>query len=70
MPSNAEREQNGMPMHAWERTLNTTMKSIAAAAILTAATPAFAGGVTVAEEGDSKLKLEALLFLNTYSQKA
>lgn len=31
---------------------------------------AHAGGVTVAEEGDSKLKLEALMYLNTYSQKA
>ena len=59
-----------MPMHVWERTLNTTIKSIAAAAIMTVATPAFAGGVTVAEEGDSKLKIEALLFLNTYNQKA
>ncbi|NWF36864.1 hypothetical protein F3F93_08950 [Mariprofundus sp. KV] len=46
------------------------MKSIATAAIMTVATPAFAGGVTVAEEGDSKLKIEALLFLNTYNQKA
>ncbi|NWF38045.1 hypothetical protein F3F96_02675 [Mariprofundus sp. NF] len=50
--------------------MKTTMKSIATAAIMAVATPAFAGGVTVAEEGDSKLKLEALLFLNTYSQKA
>jgi len=56
-------------MHAREITLNTTIKSIATAAILAAATPAFAGGVTVAEEGNSKLKLEALMFLNTYHQK-
>jgi len=31
---------------------------------------AVAGGVTVAEEGTSKLKLEALLFLNSYAQQA
>jgi len=45
-------------------------KTIATAAMLAFATPAFAGGVTVAEEGESKLKLEALLFLNTYAQQA
>jgi len=45
------------------------MIAIAAATVLTAST-AYAGGVTVAEEGESKLKLEALMYLNTYSEKA
>jgi len=53
-----------------ENKLKKTIKSIVAAAMFAAATPAFAGGVTVAEEGESKLKLEALMFLNTYHQKA
>lgn len=37
---------------------------------LFAATQAHAGGITVAEQGESKLQLEALMFLNTYAQKA
>lgn len=46
------------------------MKRIAIAMAVSAllATPAFAGGVTVYEDGDSKLKLEALFYLNTYQQ--
>ncbi|GAV19491.1 hypothetical protein MMIC_P0425 [Mariprofundus micogutta] len=50
--------------------MRNTIKTVAAAAMLAFATPAMAGGVTVAEDGDSKLKLEALLYLNSYSQKA
>ncbi|MCF7822508.1 MAG: hypothetical protein K9M17_08750 [Mariprofundaceae bacterium] len=45
-------------------------KTIAAAAMLACAAPAFAGGIVVAEKDQSKLKLEALFYLNTYSQKA
>ncbi|MFC1626531.1 hypothetical protein ACFL19_02370, partial [Pseudomonadota bacterium] len=50
--------------------MKSIYKIIATAAMLAFATPAFAGGVVVAEDGPSKLKLEALLFLNTYAQKA
>ena len=46
-----------------------SMIAIAAATVLSVST-AYAGGVTVAEEGESKLKLEALMYLNTYSEKA
>jgi len=49
--------------------LKATMKTLAAAAALTAfAAPAFAGGVSVYDDGESKLKLEALFYLNTYAQ--
>ncbi|MDT8376211.1 MAG: hypothetical protein RQ867_05650 [Mariprofundaceae bacterium] len=50
--------------------MKTIFKTIATAAILAFTTPAFAGGVVVAEDGESKLKLEALFYLNTYAQKA
>jgi hypothetical protein len=40
----------------------TIIKAIAVAVILAFATPAFAGGVTVYENGDSKLKLEGKYF--------
>lgn len=46
-----------------------SMKSIAAAALMSVATPAFAGGVTVAENGDSKLKLEGVFFTSVLSEK-
>jgi len=45
--------------------MKKTVQSIAAFAALGIATPALAGGMTVAEKGDSKLKLEAKFFLNT-----
>jgi len=41
----------------------------AAALAVAFAAPAFAGGITVAEKGDSKLKIESLFYLNTYSHK-
>ncbi|MFQ5518865.1 MAG: hypothetical protein ACE5E3_02565, partial [Mariprofundus sp.] len=44
------------------------IKSIAAAAMLAIATPAFAGGVVVAEKDDSKLKFESLFYLNTFQK--
>ena len=50
--------------------MKTSTKTIAALGMLAFSSPVFAGGVTVAEKGDSKLKLEALLYLNTYSQTA
>ncbi|HXH72184.1 MAG TPA: hypothetical protein VNI58_05150 [Mariprofundaceae bacterium] len=50
--------------------MKALIKSAAAIAMLAFTAPAFAGGVTVAENGDSKLKMEGLLFLNTYSDKA
>ncbi len=50
--------------------MKALMKTAAAIAMLAFAAPAFAGGITVAEDGDSKLKLEALFYLNTYAQKA
>ena len=49
--------------------MNTTIKIIATAAILAFATPAMAGGVTVAEEGDSKLKLEGVFFTSFTQDK-
>jgi len=42
--------------------LKATIKIIAALAIMTISVPAFAGGVVVAEDGDSKLKLETTVF--------
>lgn len=44
------------------------LKTIVAAAMVATATSATAGGITVYEEGESKLKLEALFYLNSYSQ--
>lgn len=49
--------------------MNTTIKSIAALSILAFATPALAGGVTVAEDGASKLKLSAKFFVNGTKSK-
>lgn len=48
--------------------MKLTIKAIAALTALAFAMPAFAGGVTVYEKDDSKLKLEALFFLNSYQQ--
>ena len=48
--------------------MKATINYILAAVILAFATQAYAGGVTVYEDGDSKLKLEALFYLNTYQQ--
>ena len=45
--------------------MKSILKTVAAVAMLAFATPAFAGGVTVADDGTSKTKLEALFFLNT-----
>ena len=42
--------------------MKSIIRMIATAAILAIATPAFAGGVTVAEDGDSKLKLEGVFY--------
>ncbi|MDX8401711.1 MAG: hypothetical protein R8K47_03665, partial [Mariprofundaceae bacterium] len=49
--------------------MKKTIQSIAAFAALAVATPAFAGGVTVAEKGDSKLKLGAKFYINAASSK-
>ncbi|HXH65339.1 MAG TPA: hypothetical protein VNH42_07525, partial [Mariprofundaceae bacterium] len=51
------------------RKIANKMKTAAvAASMLAFAAPAFAGGVTVAENGDSKLKMEGLFYLNTYQE--
>lgn len=50
--------------------MNAMIKSAVAAIMLAIATPAVAGGITVATDGDSKLKLESLFYLNTYWQTA
>jgi len=49
--------------------MKALIKSAAAIAMFAFAAPAFAGGVTVAEDGDSKLKMEALFYLNTTMDK-
>ena len=49
--------------------MKTTLKTIAAAAALAYAMPAFAGGVTAAEEGDSKLQFSAKFYINGTSSK-
>ncbi|MBL4775518.1 MAG: hypothetical protein JKY87_05630 [Mariprofundus sp.] len=49
--------------------MKKTIKTIAALTILALATPAIAGGVTVAEQGDSKLKLGAKFFTNFTANK-
>ncbi len=48
--------------------MKVVLRTIATAVALILTTPAIAGGVTVYEEGESKLKLEALFYLNSYSQ--
>lgn len=50
--------------------MKAMIKTVAAVATLALTTPAFAGGITVAEKGDSKLKIESLFYLNTYAQTA
>jgi len=45
--------------------MKTNLKMIAAVAMLAFSAPAFAGGITVAEKGESKLKLESVFYLNT-----
>lgn len=45
--------------------MKTFIRTAALLATAAVATPAFAGGVTIAKDGDSKLKLEAKVFLNT-----
>ena len=45
--------------------MKAIMKSIAALAMMAFSTAAYAGGVSVYDDGDSKLKLEAKFFLNT-----
>jgi hypothetical protein len=45
--------------------MKTILKTIAVAAMFAFTAPAFAGGVTVAADGTSKTKVEALFFLNT-----
>jgi len=49
--------------------MKATLKTIAAVAMFAFAAPAFAGGVTVANDGVSKLKVETLFYLNTTSNK-
>lgn len=44
--------------------MKAMIKTVAAVATLVLATPAFAGGVTVAEKGDSKLELSGKAFIN------
>lgn len=49
--------------------MKATMKTFVAAAAMTAfAAPAISGGVNVYDDGESKLKLEALFYLNTFQQ--
>jgi len=48
--------------------LKATIKTIAAVAVMASAAPAFAGGVNVYDDGESKLKLEALFYLNAFQQ--
>ncbi len=48
--------------------MKVTLKTIAMAAMFAFAAPAFAGGIVVAEKDESKLKLEALFYLNTYQK--
>jgi len=45
--------------------MKAMMKSIAVLAMMAFSTAAYAGGVSVYDDGDSKLKLESLFFLNT-----
>jgi len=49
--------------------LKATIKTIATLATMAFATPAIAGGVNVYDDGESKLKIEALIYANTFSQK-
>ena len=49
--------------------MKTTAKTLATAAILAFATPAIAGGVTVAENGDSKMKIGMKSYINATSSK-
>ncbi len=49
--------------------MKTTIKTIAALSMLAFSAPAVAGGVNVYDDGDSKLKLEALFYLNTFQSK-
>ncbi len=49
--------------------MNRYLKTIASLAMLAFATPALAGGVTVAEKGDSKLKVGAKFYINLTSSK-
>lgn len=49
--------------------MKQTVKSAALLAAVAVATPAFAGGITIANDGDSKLKLEAKVFMNTTDYK-
>jgi hypothetical protein len=58
--------ETGTKTQEGKLTLKVIMKSIAALAMLAFATPAFAGGVSVFDNGESKLKIEALFYLNTF----
>ena len=49
--------------------MKATLKAIAALTAFAFATPAFAGGVTAAENGDSKLKFSAKFYINGTSSK-
>lgn len=48
--------------------MKASTRIIAAAAMMTFAAPAFAGGVNVYDDGESKLKIESLFYLNTFQQ--
>jgi hypothetical protein len=51
-------------------TMKAIIRTIATIAMITLAAPAFAGGINVYDDGDSKLKLEGKFFLNsTYNNK-
>jgi len=52
-----------------EKQLKATIKTIAAVSMMAFAAPAFAGGVNVYDDGESKLKVESLFYLNTTMQK-
>ncbi|MDX8397298.1 MAG: hypothetical protein R8K49_03155 [Mariprofundaceae bacterium] len=49
--------------------MSTTIRTAALLALTAIATPAFAGGVTIAEKDDSKLKLEAKVFMGLTDYK-
>ncbi|GAV19492.1 hypothetical protein MMIC_P0426 [Mariprofundus micogutta] len=48
--------------------MKATIRTIAALATMAFATPAIAGGVSVYDDGESKLKIEALIYANSFYQ--
>ena len=49
--------------------MNVFIRTAALMAVAAVSTPAFAGGMTIADDGESKLKLEATVFMNTTDYK-